>query len=116
MLDRRIFYVCPKCGKALRFRKTRDDRKCTQCGQRLDWVEWDEMKSVYILAQDSGEAAYWAERYEETAGTTFGIDIEKWRLSLKEFPVTLFFPFLESKAYGRFARLAAKEAKIVKES
>lgn len=73
------------------------------------------MRSTYILAKDSGEAAYWAEKYEETAGTSYGINIEEWRLSLKDFPMILFFPFPGGKEYGRFMRLAAKDAKVLKE-
>lgn len=113
--DRRICYICPKCGKPLQFRRITGFGKCLKCGQRLDWCDFDEMKSVYIRADDSGEAAYWAEAYEKISGTTYGINIEKWRLSLSDFPKILFFPFPEGKDYGRFMRLAAKDAKIVKE-
>lgn len=74
------------------------------------------MKSLYILADDSSEAAYWAEKYTECTGDhVLDVDIEKWRLELRGFPKLLFFPFLNDKDYGRFMRLASKDAKIVKE-
>lgn len=115
ILDRRIFYNCPKCGKPLLFKRLIHEKKCSVCGQRLEWGDLDGMQSVYILARDSSEAAYWAEKYREINGTVYGIDIEKWRLGLKEFPTILFFSFPESKEYGRFMRIASKEAKIMKE-
>lgn len=91
-------------------------RKCARCSQILDWGDYDGMQSIYIQVADSGEAAYWAEKYEYYNGTVYGIDTEAWRLNLKnEFPKILFFPFPEGKDYGRFMRLAAKEATIIKE-
>ena len=114
-MDRRIFYLCPKCGKTLSFTKVSHANKCRMCGQRLDWGEMDNMQNVYIRAEDGSEASFWAEKYRELTGNDFGIDIEKWRLSLRDFPILLCFPFLESKEYGRFMRLAAKDAKVVKE-
>ena len=116
ILGRRILYICPKCGKPLQFKKKLHAKKCSGCSQALDWGDYGDMQSVYIQAADSGEAAYWAEKYEEYNGTVYGIDIDTWRLSLKGgFPKILFFPFPEGKDYGRFMRLAAKEATIIKE-
>ena len=83
------------------------------CGQRLDWADYDDLQGVYILAEDSSEAVWWAEQYEHICGTVYGIDIEKWRLSLRSFPMMLFFSFPEKKDYGRFMRIAGKEAKAM---
>lgn len=115
VLDRRIFYLCPKCGKTLTFSKISHANKCQKCGERLNWDGLNGMQSVYILANDGNEAAFWAEKYKEITGNSYGIDIEKWRLGLRTFPILLGFPFLEGIEYGRFMRLAAKDAKVVKE-
>jgi len=115
-VDQRILYICPKCGKPIEHQKKMHKNRCMQCGQYLDWEDYDAMNGVYIQASDSSEAAYWAEKYRICNGTTYKIDIDAWRLKLKEpFPIVLFFPFPEGKDYGKFMRMAGKEAIIVKE-
>ena len=84
------------------------------CGQRLDWCDYDDMAVVVILARDSEEAGYWAAQYEQINGSTYGIVVDKWRLIRKNYPLPLYFPFPFGKDYGRFMRKAAKEATIIK--
>lgn len=112
-MDRKICYFCPKCGRLIEFRKKMHRIKCSRCGQYLDWKELEDMRVAHILVSDSGEAAYWAEKYEYYNGTVYGMDINKWRLHLKDFPKILFFPFPDGKGYGRFMRLAAKDAVVI---
>lgn len=114
-MGRRIYYICPKCGKPIVSRKMIHSSRCMRCGQKLDWSECENPQTVWILAHDSSEASYWAETYLEYTGETFCMDINDWRLSLREFPMLLYFPFKETKDYGRFVRKAAKEATIVKQ-
>ena len=114
-LGNRIFYNCPKCGKSLKYNKKMHQGLCMSCGQRLNWGDYDDMAVVWILARDSEEAGYWAAQYEAINGSSYGIDVEKWRVTRKEYPLLLYFPFPYGKEYGRFMRKAAKEATIVKE-
>lgn len=114
-LERRIFYICPKCGKPIKSRKIRHANACILCGQKLDWTDCENVQSLYISVQDSGEAAYWAEAYASCTGENYGIDIDEWRLSLRKFPMLLYFPFMNPKDYGRFMRKASKEAAFVTE-
>ena len=114
-LGTRIFYNCPKCGKALRYKKKMHQGLCMECGTRLDWSDYDNMPCVYLMVNDSEEAAYWASQYESINGDTYGLDIEKWRLIHRDYPLLLYFPFPNAKDYGRFMRKAAKEATIIKE-
>ena len=114
-LGTRIFYNCPRCGKVLQYKKKMHQGLCMNCGQKLDWSECVNMDVVLILTHDAEEAGYWAAQYEAVNGDTYGLDIEKWRLIRKEYPLLLYFPFPYGKDYGRFMRKAAKEATIIKE-
>ena len=113
----KIFYNCPKCGQVITFRKKMHKNLCINCGQYLDWSDYDNMACVCLKVTDAEEAGYWASQYETAIGTLYGIDYEEWRLSMtkKRYPMLLFFPFPEGKAYGRFMRKASKEGNIVKE-
>ena len=116
-LGTRILYNCPKCGQLLLFRKKIHQGLCMNCGQRLDWSDFDDMGTVWIQVHDAEEAGYWAAQYEYFTGETYGIDTEKWRLSvtkLRDWPMLLYFAFPYGKDYGRFMRKAAKEATVVK--
>ena len=117
ILGTRIFYNCPKCGQLLNYKKKLHSGICMHCGQKLDWDDLENMACVWLEVHDSDEAGYWASQYEQLNGTLYGIDFEEWRLSMtrKDYPMLLYFPFPEGKAYGRFMRKAAKEATIVKE-
>lgn len=110
-IGNRIVYCCPKCGMKLSFSKKIFHDVCEKCGQYLDWGGYDRMPAVWIEAKDSGEAGYWAEKYESVTGEVFGIDIEAFRLTRREYPVRLYFPFKNPKEYGRFSRLVAKETR-----
>ena len=116
-LGTRIFYNCPKCGRVLENRRKAHRNLCMQCGQYLDWDEFDKMSAVYLSVTDADNALYWAEQYKYFNGETYGIDLDKWRrgLSLKkeDYPMILFFPFPTGKAYGRFMRQASKEGTII---
>lgn len=112
-MGNRIFYNCPKCGQIIEHRKKMHKNLCMRCGQYLDWSKCENMGSVFILAKDAEEAAYWAGQYEYFNGTAYATDVEKWRLIRKEYPILLYFIFPEGKAYGRFMRKAAKEATII---
>jgi DNA-directed RNA polymerase subunit RPC12/RpoP len=114
-LGTRIIYNCPKCGQILSFKKKLHSGICMNCGQNLDWDDFDNMACTYLRVADSDEAGYWASQYETICGTLYGIDFEEWRLSMtrKTYPMLLYFPFPFGKEYGRFMRKAAKEATIV---
>lgn len=113
--DRRIYYICPKCGKPIEFLKKSHGRSlCRKCGQRLLWDGLDEMPVVKILAQDSGEAEYWLERYESMNGTLYGIDLSAWVKERRPYPTVMFFVFPETKMYSQFIRLASKENALAK--
>lgn len=116
-LGTRIFYNCPNCGEKLEFKKKLHSGLCMRCGQALDWADFDNVSCVYLLMHDADEAAYWADQYESAVGGLYGIDYDEWRLSMtkKGYPLTLYFPFANSKDYGRFMRKASKEATVVKE-
>lgn len=113
----RIFYNCPKCGKPLEFKKKMHQGLCMRCGQRLDWARYDSMPAIWLEVKDADEAAYWASQYETTCKTLYGIDFEAWRLSVTraDYPMLLYFPFEDDKAYGRFMRKASKEANVLRE-
>lgn len=114
-LGTRIFYNCPKCGKPLQYKKKLHQGICMNCGQRLDWSDFDNMSCIWLKVDNADEAGYWAAQYETINGTAYGIDVEKWRLERKSYPMLLYFPFPNAKDYGRFMRKAAKEATIIKE-
>lgn len=114
VLGTRIFYNCPKCGQVLMYKKKMHQGICMNCGQRLDWSDYDNLSCVWLLVHDSEEAGYWAAQYESINGDAYEIDTEKWRLIRKDYPLLLYFPFLNGKDYGRFMRKAAKEATIIK--
>ena len=116
-LGTRILYNCPKCGQLLGFKKKLHSGICMNCGQKLDWDDFDNMACVYLKVADADESAYWASQYENICGTLYGIDFEEWRLSMtrKTYPMLLYFPFAFGKEYGRFMRKAAKEATVIKE-
>ena len=115
ILGTRIFYNCPKCGKPLEYKKKMHQGLCMRCGQRLDWADVDEMPCVILMIHDADEAGYWAGQYELTCGTLYGIDYDEWRLSMvkKQYPMQLYFPFTDKKAYGRFMREASREGTVV---
>lgn len=113
-LGTRIFYNCPSCGQPLRYRKKMHQGLCMNCGQALDWCDYECMAVVWILVRDSEEAGYWAAQYEEINGQTYGLNMEEWRLIHKDYPMLLCFQFPYGKDYGRFMRKAAKEATIIK--
>ena len=116
-LGTRIFYTCPRCGKPLQYKRKMHQGLCMNCGQRLDWSDYDDMACVWLEVHDAEEAGYWGGQYSEINGTLYGIDYEKWRLSMtrKRYPMILFFPFPYGKDYGRFMRKASKEATIIKD-
>ena len=114
-LGTKVNYCCPKCGYLLEFKKKKHRIECFRCGQILDWSRIENMQAVWIEAKDAEDAGYWAAQYEILCGGAFGLDTDQWRLIRKEYPLLLYFPFPEGKGYGRFMRMAAKDAKVVKE-
>ena len=113
-LGTRIFYNCPKCGQPLRYKKKMHQGLCMNCGQALDWCDFENMAVVWVLVHDSDEAGYWASQYEAVNGDTYGIEVDKWRLIHKDYPMLLCFQFPYGKDYGQFMRKAAKEGTIIK--
>lgn len=112
-LGTRIFYNCPKCGKVLEYTRKKHRYCCHYCGQMLNPDIFENMECAFLIVNDPDEAFYWAGQYEYFNGDTYAVDINKWRLISKEYPLILYFPFPEGKAYGRFMRKAAKEATIL---
>ena len=111
--QRRIWYICPKCGQPIEFlKKCHGTSLCMKCGQRLDWSPVSDIHMTTFIAEDSGMAAWIAENYfrEAKIQEKDWFDLEKWRLSLsgkKDIP--LYLVFEDSKGYGRFMRIVAKE-------
>ena len=68
---------------------------------------------MYLQINDTDEAFYWAGQYEYYNGTTYDLELDKWRLIYRPFPMIMFYPFPEGKAYGRFMRKASKEGTII---
>lgn len=115
ILGHRIFYNCPKCGKVLEFgKRNRGWGKCLKCGQKLDWSGLEDIPSVYLKVNNAEEAEYWIGQYETMNGTLYDFSTNSFLKSRRRWPAVLYFPFPESKMYGRFVRMASKESKIVK--
>lgn len=112
-LGTRIFYNCPKCGRVLTFEHKKHRDECSHCGQKLEWSGIQDICGVYLQINDADEAFYWAGQYEYYNGTTYDLELDKWRLIYRSFPMIMFYPFPEGKAYGRFMRKASKEATII---
>lgn len=109
----RIFYSCPKCGKTLHFRRKKHSKQCIHCKQNLSWNDIESMQCVYLLIKNPEDAYFWAMQYKFFNGDTYGIDIDKWRLIDRNYPMVMFFPFPDGKGYGRFMREAAKEGVVI---
>ena len=77
-LGTRILYNCPKCGQLLGFKKKLHSGICMNCGQKLDWDDFDNMSCIYLKVYDADESAYWASQYETICGTLYGIDLEEY--------------------------------------
>ena len=106
----RVLYICPRCKSIWTQKKKMHKNLCLKCGQYLDWTGMDNIDCVFLVCQNMEEAYYSAKKYEEIVGTSYGLDLEQWRLKNKKFwPQTLYFPFLDHKDYGRFMRWVAKE-------
>lgn len=112
-LGTRIFYNCPKCGKVLEYKQKKHRYTCWHCRQAINPDEFENMAAAYLLIGNADEAFYWAGQYQYFNGTTYDLDLDKWRLIYRKFPMVMFFPFPEGKAYGRFMRKAAKEATVI---
>ena len=115
ILGNRIFYNCPKCGKPIEYRLKKHKYHCMHCGQELDWNNNYDNMSVAIIWVDNAEDAYfWAKQYAFYNGDTYELDPDQWRLLDKRYPLILYFPFPEGKAYGRFVREATMQgAKMI---
>ena len=106
----RILYICPKCGQVFLQTKKIHKNLCMNCGQYLDWTGMDIVDCVFLICQNMEDAYYSAKKYEEICGTSYGLDLEDWRLKSNRFwPKELMFPFLEHRDYGRFMRWVAKD-------
>lgn len=107
---RRIFYLCPKCHQIWTQKRKSHRNLCMACGQYLDWSGTDQTECIWLSCRNMEEAYYAAKKYEEINGSTYGIDLEAWRLhSDRIWPKVLYFPFLNKTGYGRFMRWAAKD-------
>ena len=116
ILDGRIWYICPKCGKPLIFRKRVHGKNlCIQCGQTLDWTEVDDIPSIWIQANDAESAAFWIGKYEAMHGTLYGLDETEYLKRQKSYPTLLYFSFPDGAGYGAFMRLASKEKAVAKD-
>lgn len=110
----RVLYICPKCGEIWKQKKKMHRNLCMNCGQYLDWTGMDTIDCVYLICQNMEEAYYTAKKYEEIVKSSYGIDLEEWRLkNVRFWPKTLYFPFLDHKDYGRFMRWVAKDGPTI---
>lgn len=113
--QRRIVYICPKCGKSILFRKRSMGRSlCIRCGQRLDWSPTEKIQTETIIAENATDAALIAEKYYEACGMRESewFDLTEFRKSLIERDprkpakqTELYLYFKDPKEYGRFKRL-----------
>ena len=107
--QRRIVYICPKCGKPLVFRKVRfGTKRCALCGQDLDWSPTDKIQTETVTAEDATDAAIIAERYFQACGIEESewFNLDEFRRSLSRRGRTeLYLYFKDPKEYGRFKRL-----------
>lgn len=108
--NNRILYICPKCKHIWTQKKKMHRNLCMNCGQYLDWGGMDNVDCVYLTCEDMETAYFIAAKYEEIVGSSYGIDLNEWRLNNdREWPKEMMFPFLDHRDYGRFMRWAAKE-------
>lgn len=109
--QRRIIYICPKCGKPITFRKPGMGRSlCIQCGQRLDWSPADSIQTEVVTAENATDAAIIAERYfqacEYEEKDWFSLDEFRKSLTGKGTEgIELYLLFRDPKEYGRFKRM-----------
>lgn len=112
---RRIFYICPKCGKPITFRRRMVGKSlCLKCGQKLDWAPADQIRTEMIAAEDAMDAASIAEDYYQACGLEekdwFNLDAFRKSLTQKiprgeKREIELYLFFKGPKEYGRFKRL-----------
>ena len=106
--ERRIIYICPKCGKPLVFHKLYQGRSlCILCGQRLDWSLADQFQAETIYADNATEAAFIAEKYYNACDMNEKdwINLDEFRRSLsRDQSIELYLFFKSPKEYGRFKR------------
>ena len=112
---RRIFYICPKCGKPITFRKRMMGKSlCLKCGQKLDWSPAGQIQTEMVTAESEEEANQIAEMYCEACGEQMGEWFspagferriaERYRRDPKT-ETELYLFFKGPKEYGRFKRL-----------
>lgn len=109
--DNRILYICPKCKKALTFRKRYQGKSlCIKCGQRLDWSPTNDIFTEVVIAKNSDDAAWIADQYYSIikAPEDKRLDTDDWRKSLRDRETELYLLFFNRKDYGRFMRARAK--------
>ena len=107
--QRRIIYICPKCGKPITFRKRSMGKSlCVGCGQRLDWSPAEKFQAEIITAQDAADAAIIAEEYYQACGLEEKdwFNLSEFRKSLvRKEGIDLYLFFRDPKEYGRFKRI-----------
>lgn len=110
----RILYICPKCKQPIEFHKKHMKSLCTNCGQYLDWAGSESLDCIWLVCQNMEEAYYSAKQYEDICGTSYGLNLDEWRLKADRWwPKNLYFPFLDKTAYGRFMRWVAKDGPTI---
>ena len=113
--QRRIIYICPKCGKPVAFGKLSVGRSlCIRCGQRLDWSPVEKIHTEMLTAENATDAAIVAERYFNACGMEEKdwFNLDDFRRSLTERDprkpakkTELYLYFKDPKEYGRFKRM-----------
>lgn len=117
--ERRIIYICPKCGKPITFQKRSMGKNlCLKCGQRLDWTPAQKFQTEILIAENAVDAAIIAEKYYTACGLMEKdwFELNAFRKSLIEMnpkkparETELYLFFKDPKEYGRFKRLRGEK-------
>lgn len=106
--ERRIIYICPKCGKPIKFKRGIGNSLCIRCGQRLDWEPLKAIQTDILQVENGIEAAEIAEKYYEAneMQEKDWINLDEIRRSLRNQSCELYLLFKGPKEYGRFKRIS----------
>ena len=110
---RRIYYICPNCGKNLELRFHRKRNECLNCKTKLDFEPLEKQwQTEWLICQNREDAFRCAEKYNEITKCRFfdPNSFLSWDiLGNRRWPKDMCFYFLNPKDYGRFMRWVAKD-------